>query len=198
MQYNELTGNKLHGTLQDAINILLQDPAVDNLQYTSKQAIALLIGKAETKIARKKDLSNPFGIAAKFMAKDDVRYYLNFIYSTGEELHASDGNTAVIVKHAATPGFYTPSGNMAYPETFARFPSLKDAIKNLGVKKAETYDLTKPLEGTAENVKLGPTWFFRKYVERVIKLGITEAKINDAMLYAEKDNLQVVIMPTRV
>lgn len=219
MKYSELTNHTNHAkrlkmTPAQAIAAILQDPATDNLDPITLAAIAMLINKVEKRAATKKDLSNPFWIAAQFMGKDDTRCYLNNIYSNGENLIASDGHRLVRIKQEAEPGFYTASGNLEFEPEHAKYPAfdlvynqqwLDDQPVELAVFTGEKMlNPEKPFPVgayTVRDAKNEPrqVWFNRAYIETVQKLGVTHAVIaaNFSALKFEHDNFDGIVMPTR-
>ena len=219
MKYSDLTYHASHAkrrkmTPAQAIAAILQDPATDNLDPITLAAIAMLINKGEKQATTKKDLSNPFWIAAQFMAKEDVRYYLNNIYSDGENLIASDGHRHVRIKHKAEPGFYTAAGNLEFGPDHAKFPAF-DRVYNQQWLDDQPIELAlfadekmmgteKPFPVVAYTVRekenvLTQVWFNRAYIETVQKLGISHATIaaNFTALKFEHDNFDGVVMPIR-
>jgi len=220
MKYSELSYYTNHAkalkmTPAQAIAAILQDPATDALNSTTLAAIAMLINKGEKRAATKKDLSNPFWIAAQFMAKDDIRYYLNSIYSDGSHIIASDGHRLVRIKYEAEPGFYTASGQKQYEPDHARFPDfgrvygqpwLDDQPVELALFTDEKMIGSKePAPAIAYAVRdnknePAQVWFNRAYIETVQKLGVTHAVIaaDFSALKFEHDNFDGVVMTIRV
>jgi len=65
----------------------------------------------------------------KAVAKKDVRHYLNFAYSDGRRLMATDGHRLHIWKTKKyTPGFYDSNMNMAHGTDFAKYPDVDRVI----------------------------------------------------------------------
>jgi hypothetical protein len=102
------------------------DESIDGLHPETRAAIAFMLKKTESKAANKKELDGPFLLAAKFMAKKDVRYYLNYIYSDGNTLTASTSHVLIQVNHKCEPGFYDQLGNLVEPPEFCKIPVLAE------------------------------------------------------------------------
>ncbi len=219
MKYSELHYHQAKAKSQkltpaQAVGLILADPKIDDLAPDTLAAIAMLINKGEKRAASKKDLENPFWIAAQFMAKNDIRYYLNNIYSDGENLIASDGHRLVKINHKVEPGFYTPSGQLEFGPDHARFPNFNRVynqawLEDQPVTLAEfsdekMIDTDKPFPAiaytltSAKNEKVR-VWFNRGYIEAVQKLGITSAVIaaNFSALKFEGPNFTGIVMPIR-
>ena len=73
---------------------------------------------------------NDFQWVAQAMAVKDVRYYLNFVYSDGKRLMATDGHRAHIIKDDVSyePGFYDKNGTFIHGPEFAKFPDIDRII----------------------------------------------------------------------
>lgn len=74
---------------------------------TIKRALAYYINASQKKDFKKIKNDCPFKLVSNFIGKKDVRYYLNYIYSNGEELIGSNGHVLIKVKHVIDSGFYT-------------------------------------------------------------------------------------------
>jgi hypothetical protein len=118
-----------------AVSIICQDDSIDGLHPETRAAIAFMLRKTESKAANKKELTNPFWLAAKFMAKKDVRYYLNYIYSDGNTLTASTGHVLIQVSHKCEPGFYDRLGNLVESPEFAKFPNCERLLADVSNPK---------------------------------------------------------------
>lgn len=147
---------------------------------------------------------DPFKAAALFIGKKDVRNYLNFIYSDGEALTASDGSALIVIKHKAEPGYYDKQGQKIGLE--ARYPRFEKVFN--GCTKAEPVELA---TGTPEQLSRDkvikfnfnggePTYYDAKYIKYMKKIGVTAVYIvadfeqRLIKLYYEKDNFKGVIM----
>lgn len=90
----------------------------DSNQLILLQVLANYILKEETKTL---PTTNPFKLGILFAGKKDVRPYLNYIYSDGSKLLASNGHIIIIIDHQAEKGFYNGAGlrvdlDWKYPE----------------------------------------------------------------------------------
>jgi len=63
---------------------------------------------------------------AKAMGKNDIRYYLNYVYVTADTICATDGHRLHIMKnHSAFPvGYYDSNKVLAFPENYAKYPDI--------------------------------------------------------------------------
>lgn len=61
-----------------------------------------------------------------WVAKDDVRYYLNFVYVTEERMVGTDGHRLHIAPNTdgLEPGFYDKNGTKLHNPDYARFPDV--------------------------------------------------------------------------
>jgi len=72
---------------------------------------------------------NDFQWVAQAMGVKDVRHYLNFIYSDGIRLMATDGSRIHMIKNANYPaGYYDKNGNMVENQDFAKYPDIDRVI----------------------------------------------------------------------
>ena len=214
MKYSELQQYHAHAkanklTAAQAIAAIINDPKIDDLEPATLQAIAFLVGKGETKAANKKDINNPFWLAAQFMAKGEIRDYLNYIYSNGAELVASNGHVLIKIPHEVEPGYYNPSGNMALSIDEYKYPNF-DRVYNQPFFDDEPLDLTKP---HYEKMTDGETpcpiagwivngtdvWFQKQYIDLLLKISVTQAVIstNYIALKYETDSFSGIVMPIR-
>jgi len=67
-----------------------------------------------------------FDWVAKAMAKNDVRYYLNFVHVTEERMVGTDGHRLHIAPNTdgLEPGFYDKNGTKLHNPDYARFPDV--------------------------------------------------------------------------
>ncbi len=94
---------------------------------------------------------------AMAMAKDDVRYYLNYVYVTEEEIVATDGHRLHIAPNVEglTPGYYDAAGNRIHAPDYARYPDFKRVQPDPQARGREWYDCTMDeLPLIAESAKL--------------------------------------------
>ncbi len=81
---------------------------------------------------------------AMAMAKDDVRYYLNYVYVTEDEIVATDGHRLHIAPNVEglTPGYYDVAGNRIHAPDYARYPDFKRVQPDPRASGREWYDCT--------------------------------------------------------
>ena len=213
MNYSELQQYHAHAkalklTAAQAIAAILNDPKTDDLEPATLQALAFLVGKGETKAANKKDINNPFWLAAQFMAKKDVRLDLNFIYANGTELVASNGHVLIKIPHEVEPGYYNPSGNMALSIDEYKYPNF-DRVYNQPFFDDKPLNLTKPhYEKMTDEEIPCPTvgwningnneiWFKKQYIDLLLKIGVKQSVIstNYTALKFETDRFSGIVMP---
>jgi hypothetical protein len=175
----------------------------DNLDAQAITALQYMINKAQKKEAGQLKLDNPFKVASLFMAKKDIRFYLNFIYSDGAHLIASNGHIAIVVNHACQSGFYNSTGTLIENEDFAKLPNFDkylqlvneieinpDALKNGELKIDGKYQV----RCIDNNV-----WFNDDYLAIFRRLKPENIYlINHYHLLAKADNYTAIIMPISV
>lgn len=95
----------------DALAALANDPAIENLDFYTIDAIRFMVSKAAAKEkAALKVTDSPFKLASLFMAKKDPRYYLCGIHADGQTLTASNSHIAVRVAHECPAAIYDAMG----------------------------------------------------------------------------------------
>ena len=162
---------------------------------TIKRALAYYINASQ-----KKDFKNikndcPFKLASYFIGKKDVRYYLNYIYSNGEELIGSNGHVLIKVKHAIDSGFYTKEKvkidmDTKYPNFDKVFnqPLTTEIDIDSGIKFQYDLKITAIGYNTTEGKQIN---FNVKYIELLKRLGIKKIQLFSggvSGLYFKSDN----------
>jgi hypothetical protein len=183
-----------------AVSILCRDESIDALCPETRAAIAFLLKKTEVKAASKKELTNPFWLASQFMAKKDVRYFLNYICSDGYTLTASTGHVLIQVNHKCDPGFYDRLGNLVEPPEFAKFPDFKNVLVKTGAKPFELSDFKEAgFSGKIPVVSADDKTFFNAdYMALLTRIKADNQVIQTkSHLIFTGDEYQGVIMPIR-
>ena len=67
---------------------------------------------------------------AKAMPKDDIRYYLNYIYSDGNRIMATDGTRLHLAEIEYPAGYYDQNMNFIHPVDWAQYPDIDRLINN--------------------------------------------------------------------
>jgi len=97
--------------------------------------VAYLLDKQRKKeLATVKPLNDPFKLASLFMGKNDIRNYLNEIYSDGTHLIASDGHALIKIHHQCAAGYYDAHG--VKTDTYAKYPDFNRVLND----KSPRYD----------------------------------------------------------
>ena len=142
---------------------------------------------------------------AKAMAKADVRYYLNYLYSDGKRLLATDGHRLHAMPTDLEAGFYNTDlvkvdVDARYPDTNRVIPDVSCwAISRFVLAEAEAVDV----QDWGLAVEVAPnTWIRRQYMVDAMR---GESEVN--VYYRDKrtavridydDGGMAVLMPIRV
>lgn len=85
------------------------DILTEEQQENYKTELSVLYLKFVKPLPKKVNLDIPMQVLAKFVGKKDVRYQLNYIYSTGTSIVASNGHMLAAYDTTEFPvGFYDP------------------------------------------------------------------------------------------
>lgn len=164
-----------------------------------------------------------FDWVAKAMAKDDVRYYLNFVHVTEKRMAGTDGHRLHIAPNTdgLEPGFYDKNGTKLHDPDYASFPDIDRVmptnLDSCGRKIVEA-KLSEVGEGAFTNSK-GVLNYYRfplqdnfvafnkKYVhdmlsmedsDTVFQWSIADANQGVVVVANLSDGRQACIMPVRV
>jgi hypothetical protein len=184
--------------LNQAIKNLENDPAVETLGPAAFQSIIYMVNRLQVKEASAMSASSPFKKAAMFMAKKDTRHYLQYIYSDGSRLIASDGHTLITIDAAYPPGFYNAAGQKVEEPDFARYPDVDRVIPKKQGKPVNLADGESSLSDGKKPEKLlriNGTAFAQKYIDRMIKAGCTEYELHPNMIVGKTDGITCIVMP---
>ena len=184
----------------------------NNNDKEARNALSWLIANAQKKaLAKVKPMNCPFKLASIFMAKKDVRYYLQQIYSTGTHLVASNGHVLIKIYHACESGFYDAMGSKTYME--ARYPEFDKMMANFhrDYQVALINDTLKFYDAKIKSYTYSDNHIFdAKYIDFLTKkLGLKHGYLcvnnngGDDILFFESSNeskIQFVgcVMPLRV
>ena len=103
------------------------EQALYNNGQLDKQQLAKLYKYFAPKIPAKP--KTDFQWVALAMGNKDVRHYLNYVYSDGNRLIATDGSRAHCIRNANYPaGYYDKQGNLVHDTNFAKFPDIDRVI----------------------------------------------------------------------
>lgn len=175
-------------------------PDNDKTELTSieirdiKKALAFFIGESQNKAFKKSSpLKDQFKLASLFVDKKEMRKFLTYIYSTGDELIGSNGCALIKIKHSVESGFYTKEGIKT--DTDLKYPDFKRVFEQNYYKKfsIESGVLTQEspklaaLRFTDKNGRVCA--YDIKYINILKKIGITEIRIDDiGNLYFESSD----------
>jgi hypothetical protein len=180
------------------LNLLLEikTHGIDADKATQKKALAKL-----------KPSDSPFKLASLFRAKKDVRYYLNAIYSDGENLIASDGHAIIKINHTVPAGWYHDNG-IVNPDMDAKFP---DFMRVYNTKSTDTANGCNPLDANNEwymmdakkpyqivrvtsDANKDGIWFNADYIDRARRAGATAYYLCEGSLYFTGPNFDGFVM----
>ena len=190
----------------EAFSQLIQgNDMLSELPLHLQRSILFLAQSANKKEQGKVKLDNPFKLASLFMAKDDVRYYLNYIHSTGESLIASNGHVLIRITQFFEQGFYNKSGVLVENKDFAKFPDFQKVYEK---PKSELFELDISDQSIHYHnkkqviyVKINDTYYMKQYIDILKKIGIDKVSQSEEkdmkILYFSKDNFSGVIMPIK-
>jgi len=92
----------------------------------------------------------PFEWVAAAAARDDERYYLNWVYADGSHIMASNGHRAHIMKDDREPGYYCPvKGVKVHDKDWASYP---DVFRRIVPDVSEGYNRQPGLDTTFHSV----------------------------------------------
>lgn len=205
-------------TFNTALLQLSNDPKLLELDAMSIEAVRFLIMTSEKKVVAPLKTNDPFKLASLFMAKNDIRYYLNHIYSDGKQLIASNGHVLIRVQHECQEGFYTKAGIREYDADYAKFPDFTKAFQKVndkmiakiidGEKRIVTSKMTgkqvtsemtvQQVTGISDTGETKTEWFNRDYLALVKRIKPDHISLGDDVLYFKGSNFDGIVMPIRV
>jgi len=174
-------------------------------------AVGWLLKQTQKKEAARLKTDGPFKLASLFLAKRDVREFLNSIYSDGQYLIASNGRVLIRVAHRVDPGYYDVFGNLILPE-IGKYPDFS-RLFNSASKQTPLLDLAdaKLVQSTAKiqvgvfETEYGPAAFNVDYLQLLKRVGIKSARVrfpeeNGQHLFFEAENggFHGVVMAVRI
>ena len=143
------------------------------------------------------------------MAKNDVRYYLNFVYSDGKRLVATDGHRLHVLKtNQYPPGYYDQQLVKIHGPEYAKYPDIDRVIPKDGkVHQVNLSDLkvrSTSFEGKpVPTVRLpGKVWVERRYLldtlngEKDFTVEITTPR-NAVRIPITDDRFAVIMSPRK-
>ena len=169
-----------------------------------KEAIDYLLDQQRKKEVKALKISNPYKLAGMFRAKEDKRKYLNYIYSAGSKLVASNGYVAVEIDHVAPEGYYDDLGaplsgiEYKYPSFDRAFSTNTERICIEFKDEVETVR-TEGKKKYISQLTFGNIMFNKKYVDLFRKAGATGGVYNGFALIVDlpHHNARGIIMPLR-
>ena len=164
---------------------------------------AYLLDKQRKKeLATVKPLNDNFKLASLFMGKNDLRIYLNEIYSDGTNLIASNGCILIKIVHRCAAGYYDAHG--VKTGTDAKYPDFNRVLNDttprydVDLSSSETFMYTPKTKGDRLEANGKTHAYPFSTIQILKKIGVKTAQINDAgNLYFEGDTFTGVIMPMR-
>ncbi len=146
-----------------------------------------------------------FQWVALAMGNKDVRYYLNFVYSDGKRLMATDGHRLHLVyTDDYKPGFYDKAGTWLHDTDFAKFPDVNRIIPETDKQiKLDSMELNHDMTASKEYQRIYDFDEIRvcsKYLDQAIEYQNTNTihylNKDRAVVIRNNDKLAVV-MPMR-
>jgi len=146
----------------------------------------------------------------KSLAKKDVRYYLNYLYSDGSSLVATDGHRLHVVHNMDYPkGSYDKAMSLIDDQVAGKFPEWERVIpKDKGRLKVQFEDLELKIDDN------GKIHFYKVYFNSELKVAINKKYLDDALSFLDNprvsigsesdsilltdDSRQAVIMPIKM
>lgn len=115
--------------------------------------------------------------------QSDVRFYLNYIYSDGERMIATNGHRAHVVFHKNDPGFYSDEWVKVQDQNFSTFPdvnkvtpSIKDNPITLNAGDLKQCEIIKLDRVFAYHLH-GKTYVKKQYIDQAVSM-LPDAKIH--------------------
>jgi hypothetical protein len=181
---------------REAFDVVLQ--AIDQGGQIDSNELAKLYQYFTPPIPKKP--TTPEQWVALAMAKNDIRYYLNHIYSDGGRLMATDGHRLHVYKTNKYPvGFYDQNMNLI--EVDATYPQIDRVIpENATRYEFEESPETAELSSKYPKIKHGFNWFMKSYIDAArVWVSTTQFKTcgKDKAVLVENDDCFAVIMPIR-
>lgn len=152
-----------------------------------KSALAFFIKENQKKAFKKIAKDDPFKLASNFMGIKDIRYYLNYIYSNGQNLIASNGHILISIDHKVNEGFYTKEGILT--EFDAKYPDFNKVFNqsfdepiniNSGIEEQKTAKLTYV---NYKNQKGIVQAFDKIYIDKLKKLGVEKIQLFNGSMF---------------
>lgn len=176
---------------------------LQNAPIEYKEAIDYLLAQQRKKEVKALKISNPYKLASMFRAKRDKRKHLNYIYSNGSKLIASNGYIAIEIDHVAPEGYYDDLG-APLSGIECRYSSFDRAFSfNLERVCIEFKDEVEMVRISGKkyvsDLAFGNIMFNKKYVDLFKKAGATGGVYNGFALIVDlpKHNARGIIMPLR-
>ena len=188
------------------MNYLQAKFELQDAPFEYKQAIDYLLAQQRKKEVKALKISNPYKLASMFRAKKDGRKYLNYIYSAGSKLIASNGHIAVEIDHVAPEGYYD---DMGAPLSGIEYKYPSGMFERVFSAEGERVDIEFK-DGTEKVQRVGKKEYFTKltfgkfalnkcYVDLFKKAGATGGVYNGFTLVIglPQHNARGIIMPLR-
>lgn len=159
-----------------------------------------------------KKISNPFLIIGQFAAKEDVRFYLNYVHVSEDLIVASNGYYLATMPNTEKlePGFYDTKQKLKLENfDFARYPKF-DKVLEGEWKIVDINDIidvkilmTKEKKPKPYNcVKIGSHYYQESYIQKIKNFYhsgmIEQNNIGTLKIYDDKTGITFILMPTRV
>jgi len=136
---------------------------------------------------------------AQAVPKSDARYYLNYIYSDGKRLIATNGGRLHVVTKSYAPGFYDKNMMLVHGVDFAKYPDvdrvINDRPNQVNFNDLETSDFkglpVYRFDGVTVNAQ-----FLKTACQIFDNPVINYGTVGDSIIIREDDKIAVV-MPIR-
>lgn len=133
LRNNQASKPALYDAMKDFINVYIPPEDADGLEILETRMTDLfaVIYKHCDGITKAKP-KTPFNWVARAMGNDDVRTYLNYVYSTGEEIVATDGHRLHLYKTDKVPaGYYDRKAIKVHDTDYQQYPDYPRLINTI-------------------------------------------------------------------
>jgi len=185
-------------SLETIISMIDRENGYNNLSSNILNVLHYLIQKQVGKEIKARPITDPFKLASLFMGKKDVRYYLNYVYSDGIFLTASNGHIAAKIKHQCDPGYYDGAGNLQ-ADVDAKYPDFTKVISCETKQEVIISEAVEDIISGYHVMTIGGIHYQKIYVDKLKKVGCTSWRIlQNHALIGELNNHIFMVMNIKV
>ena len=204
MKIDEMLNRQTRGMSLNKALFELSNGLMDKLPLDAKDIMCYLLQQQVKKESNsiKPTIHNPFKLASLFIAVNEERPFLNYVYADGNYLIGSNGHVLIKIKHACEPGYYNALGLMVHPNNYATFPNLERAfmrgrLNDVAVKLSDGELIAKTEKMFYLRYGKFAT-FDQKYINLLKKIGVSHCMVTsvkkDIALWFCGDNFEGVVM----